>query len=156
MKTKPFVYNQEGLRLGLREQIPGFETASLKIEEYRSENWGHPFLVAFLPYPYDRHILGRAFGRAYYYTNITLIRDELPKGAKETTINHELGHLIGFGQVNFDIPHLTPWINELGAHAFSLIKDPVNFVAAVAVTMNSPERRAFYFDRVRTGDVVEK
>jgi len=124
------------------------------IDEHEIPGWAHPFLVAFLPYPFDRQALGRAFGRAYYETNVTLVRDELPKGAKSNTVQHELGHLTGFFQVPFEVPYLTPFINEFGAHLYSIIKDPIGFIAAVAVTLNSPERRAFYLDRVRTGDQI--
>jgi len=156
MEAKQVVETPDSLITNLHASFPEHQFGDVVVQERAASGWAHPFLVAFLPPEDSKVVLGRAFGRAYYSTNVTFVRADLPPRIRSVTEDHEMAHITGWGQIYRDIPYLQPLVNEFSANLYSFLQDPIGFIAAVAFTFTNQERRAFYRDRVKTGDRVGK
>lgn len=102
--------------------------------------YGKVYEVIYVP----KEFLGEEiFGIAYIGTNIAHVRQDLPLFARRAVAYHELYHLIDE----------YTWGKELGselrANVVAFVCHPIGFIIAVAMTVLSRKRRAFYATRFR-------
>ncbi len=111
---------------------------SIRTEDVERD--GQHYRVRYMP----RSELGSAFGMAYFGTNQCDVREDLPPRVRVFVKEHELYHLRD--------PHQWGgWIGrEIRANVVPGLKDPLGLLATVAASL-SPQRIAFYLQRIRSG-----
>ncbi len=92
----------------------------------------------------DRSQLGSGFGKAYVGTNHCEVRSDLTQRVKNFVREHELYHLQ-------DPWKWGGWIGrEIRANVVPGLKDPLGLAATISASL-SPERLAYYWQRLREG-----